>query len=209
MIWFNIYIALVIACLVACSIYRKFIPRYYKYFQILLSSIIVFEVAGYLLPTPYNNILDHLYQPFEFTFISLIYRETIKGETFKNCIKYLIPIFWVVAIILSVAVEGITSYNTYSFILGSVIIIFYGLRYIYELYDSPPETNSLLTVPFFWINTGNLFFYCGTFFQMGLNSYIDSLDPDMATGLQVINKALNYALYIFYFIGFVCRKIFR
>ena len=93
--------------------------------------------------------------------------------------------------------------------LLSIIVIFYGLRYIYQLYDSPPETSSLLTVPFFWINTGNLFFYCGTFFQMGLNSYIDSLDSNLAADLQIINKALNYTLYIFYFIGFTCRKIFK
>jgi hypothetical protein len=110
---------------------------------------------------------------------------------------------------LSIWVEGIFNPNTASFIIGSILIILYSILYKYQLFTSPPTKESLLINPFFWINTANLFFYCGTFFQMGLDSYIRKGNAALADQLHIIIYGLNYMLHLLYLIGFLCKRIFK
>jgi hypothetical protein len=211
MIWFSVYIGIVIACLVTYWLNRQSLPAYFKYFQYLFTAILFVEV-GEIVLNHYrinSNFLDHLYQPVEFTLISLIYRQAIRTPKFDNLVKYLLFFFWIVSVFASVVIEGIFSRNTISFILGSTLVIFYSIYYIFQLYTQPPTRESLLANPFFWINTAHLFFYGGTFLQMGMDSYLMKRDILLAQQLHVINYALNYTLYLLYLLGFVCRRIFK
>src|SRR5687767_14610849 len=140
----------------------------------MLGIVLLFEIAGAVLRhyNINNNILDHLYQPIEFTLLSVIYYHAISHRTFRKLIKFIVGIFILVSVLSSVWVEGIFAPNTISFIIGSTFIIFYSIVFMFQLYTLPPTAESLLVNPFFWINTAHLFFYCGTFFQMGLDSYL-------------------------------------
>ena len=209
MLFFFIYIGVIIACLIVNHLSRQSLPVYFEYFQLLFIVIIIFEVLGEVLG--YNNInahfLDHLYQPIELNILSIIYKKAIKSNSFQKLVTSITIIFWVVALSYSLFVEGIQNENKFSFFLGSFIMIFYSFRYIFELYTLPPEKINLLSIPFFWIVTANLFYYYGIYFYMGLESFITN--ETMRDKLIVINMVLNYALYILYFIGFSCRKIFK
>lgn len=211
MILFSFYILLLIACLATLLLNRQSLPSYFSYFLYLLLVVIVFEVAGQTLSREHlnANFLDHVYQPLEVTILSLVYARVVVSLTFRRVVAFLVPAFWAFAAFSTFYVEGIASANTASFIGSTLVISFYALVYVYQLYNLPPSSESLLTVPFFWINTGHLFFYFGTFFQMGMDSYIRQADPALAGRLVVINHALNFALYLLYLIGFSCRKVFK
>ncbi len=151
MVWFSIYVLIIIACLAAYLLNKQYLPVYYQYFQYLFFVILLFELGGVLLPPEANHLLDHLYQPIEFTVLSLIYRHVISSARLKVIITYLIITFWAVSLYYSISIEGIFSQNTFSFILESVIIILYAFGYIYQLYTEPPKEESLLLNSFFWI----------------------------------------------------------
>lgn len=209
MISFWIYISLLIACLIACSINRQFVLDTYKFFQILFVLVLLFEICGFYITTDYENLLNHLYQPLEFVLMTLIYKHILSNSVIKKNSNILIIAFVLVSLLASTVIEGIFEPNTISFLLGSTVYILFGLIYVYELYAKPPQSSSLFKNPYFWINTGNLFFYCGTFFQMGLDAYLFSIDINLANELRIIVKILNYTLYSLYLIGFICRRIFR
>ena len=153
--------------------------------------------------------LDHLYQPIELIFLSILYYHAVNSHSLRKAIKILVPLAILISIAWSVQVEGVLNINTGSFIIGSTLVIVYSIFYKYQLFTSPPTKESLVVNPFFWINTGNLFFYCGTFFQMGLHNYISKTNAALADQLFVINHGLNYTLYILYLIGILCKRIFK
>lgn len=205
---FDLYIILVSACLVACTLNKAYLPSYAVYMQWLFIAAIGNELAGEWLGKPLSNVLDHFYQPIEFALITLVYSRVLKNQRFQSWSKILIVVFAAAALSASFWIEDIYETNSISFNMGSIIIILYSVFYIIQLYESPPEMENLLAFPFFWINTANLFFYCGTFLQMGLDDYVKGFDPDLANRLQVINYVLNYVMYLFYLVGFLCQKIF-
>ncbi|UII32786.1 hypothetical protein LVD17_07055 [Fulvivirga ulvae] len=205
---FLVYIILIIACLVACTTNRQYLLATYRYFQILFIAVLLFELSGLAIEREYNNVIDHFYQPLEFILITLIYKNILRNKVLNRYWLVIVPLFLITSFYLSIFIEGLHMPNTYSFLLGSTIIVLYALIYVYELYANPPEHSSLFTNPYFWINTGNLFFYCGTFFQMGLSAYIARDNETLAKELSIIIKLLNYALYSLYLIGFLCKKIF-
>lgn len=211
MILFSFYILLLIACLTTLLLNRQSLPSYFGYFVYLLLIVIVFEVVGQALSLEHinANFLDHAYQPLEVTILSLVYARVIMSVTFRRLVAFIVPAFWAFAAFSTFDLEGLASINTASFIGSTLVISFYALVYVFQLYKLPPSSESLLTVPFFWINTGHLFFYFGTFFQMGMDSYIRQADRALAERLVVINHALNFALYLLYLIGFSCRKVFK
>lgn len=205
---FAIYMALVVACLMACAVNKRFFRETYLYFLLLLSSVLLFESGGLLWPEKAQNVLNHVYQPVEFTLLTLIYKTILKNHFISRHWKKIVWGFVVVSLSLSVFVEGLTAPNTLSFLMGSVLVIIYALLYVYELYAYPPQYDGLFSNPYFWINTGHLFFYCGTFFQMGLDAYLMGIDIEVAMQLRIIIKALNYTLYTLYLTGFICRTVF-
>jgi hypothetical protein len=201
---------LIIACLAAYQLNKQFLPPYLKFLQYLLLVALIFEIADEIL-THYEintHFLDHLYQPIELTLLSILYVFAVDQDSFRKALRVILPSTVVMMLIWSFKVEGILNANTGSFLLGSIVITVYAIVYKYRLFTSPPTKESLLVNPFFWINTANLFFYCGTFFQMGLHDYIRKSNPVLADELFVINHGLNYVLHILYLTGFLCKRIF-
>ena len=208
---FILYCLLIIACLVAYQLNKLSLPFYLRYLQFLLAIGLVFEVSSEILALHNinTNFLDHLYQPIELVFLSVIYYHAIGKRSIRKMIGIVVPITVMISIISSVWLEGVENPNTASFIVGSTLIVILSIIYKYQLFTSPPTRESLLANPFFWINTANLFFYCGTFFQMGLDSYIRKGNAVLADQLHIINHGLNYMLYVLYLIGLLCKMIFR
>jgi hypothetical protein len=154
-------------------------------------------------------LLEHLYQPIEFTILALLYREQLQSAIFKKIIPWLVGLFWLMALLFMFFIEGTDEQSTATFLTESIIIIVFAVRYTYELYFFPPEDESLLRIPFFWINTGHLFYCAGTFFQMGFDTYLSIHFPKLQENLSHISHILNYTLYLLYLTGFLCNMYNR
>jgi len=67
------------------------------------------------------------------------------------------------------------------------------------------EPKKVWQIPEFWVCTGILFFFAGTFFQMGLHSFLFRTNRELANRLYVINHLLNILLYGLLTVGFLCK----
>ena len=203
-----LYLLLVATVLTASIVNRKQLSNYGSLLSVLLGLVLLFESFDYIIEKPERNILDHFYQPLEFTLLVIMYSKTLAYKWFNKYKLIYIIGFWVIAMYMSFAIEGLKTFNTLSFLLGSFLTIVMALLFQFQLFVKPSKEH-LFTKPFFWINTAHLFFYLGTFIQMGLNSYIKANNEELADNLHTISYILNYVLYILYFVGITCKTIFR
>jgi len=211
MIGFLIYITLVVACLVAYQLNRQQLPSSFRYLQYLLACVVTIELAkricGYLGYN--NNFLNHIYQPLELLFLSILYYKTITIPFFRKVLIIAVSLVIPASVFASLWIEGLEERNTISFILGSMLIIPFSVTYKYQLFNLPPTRESLLVNPFFWINTAHLFYFCGTFLPMGLDTYFRRRNIALTEELNIISYVLNYTLYTLYLIGILCNRIFK
>jgi len=210
MVEYLLYLFLVGVCFVFSIILRKQLNGYGTYMSILLAIVLIFESFDYIfIDTIYINVLDHLYQPLEFTCLTLVYSVTLNWSWFKAKKWVVITLFWILAAVLTFFVEGVYNLNTLSFIVGSFIVLIYAFAYELQLFTTPPSKENLTRQPFFWINTAHLFFYLGTFFQMGFDAYLHNKSPETSYNLYLINYILNFTVYTLYLAGLTCRMIFK
>ena len=201
------YIILVSLCLLSVLWNRKSHPQFYLPWAGLLFFTILTEVVKRSIDDEwYTSLITHLYQPIEFFWLILMYSKAIKDHRLKNYRYIWISIYTVIALLLSWFVGNqFTTFNTFSYLLEAVVITFLALYFMYEEYHYGPEDWNLFRQPFFWINTGNLFFFTVTFFHKGLDNYFLDHFPEIAKQSRYIMVFSNYLLYIMYTIGSLCR----
>ncbi len=204
-----IYLSLVASGFVFSYFNRKQLGSYATFLTILLGMVLLFESFDYYIDVEQANLLNHFYQPLEFTLMVLIYGKVFNYSRFNRLIIPAITGFWAISLYLSIFVEGIQEYNTLSMILGYFCVIVLAAVYHAKLFTNKLGDTRLFRQPFFWINTAHLFFYLGTFFQMGFNAYLRNKSPESAHNLLYINYVLNLSLYSLYLVGFTCKQIFK
>ncbi len=205
---FEAYIGLLLLCLCVYLINRKKLPSYFIYLGWLIVAVLLTEVVSrYIDSIGINtNPLDHLYQLLEIWLLSLAYYHVLKNKKIRKIIITVLVLVSIVYPVSSFFLEGIYNDCILSYLLNGILIISLSLVFFQELYnDENPEMN-ILSHGFFWINCGNLIYYSGSFFQMGLNTYIRDFNPELAAQLKSIGHVLNYFLYATYLIGFLCIK---
>jgi len=204
---FQAYVFLLLICLTIFLINRKKLPPYFIYLGWLVAVTIVFEPLKMYLSkrnVSYNP-LNHLYQFIELWLLCLTYYNYFSIKVLKKIILITLAVLTLAYPLISFFLEGMYNDCNLSFLINSILMIIFSMVFFYDLYITNTEIK-VLSFGFFWINCGNLIFTCGTFFQMGLYSYLKNLNPQMANDLYTINHVLNYFLYFTYAAGFLCTK---
>lgn len=203
---FLIYIALMLSALLIYIGNRKNLPGSFVFLALLLALTLISELVKIFLKRHEINtsFMDHFFQPAEFVLISTVYYHAFYGLRNKSMVKIMIPLFIVAAFFVSTFIDGWNAMNRSSFLMESFILVVYAVIYMLEILNKPANEN-LLKKPFFWVNTGILFYCSGTFFQVGLHEYFENRNPALAKELNLINQVLNYLLYSSFIAGFLCR----
>ena len=145
----------------------------------------------------------HLFNLLEYSLLSLFLMQSIKSPKIANAIKLSIPMFILVAFLISlfyyrfknlpginINIEGLLLSVSCTYILLNL-----------EIY----RNQSILYCSNFWICLGILIFFGGTFFFNGIYRLIVNLDKTEALRLfSIINSPLNIILYSFIIIGILC-----
>ena len=208
---FSIYLCILFASFLASLLNRKNLEDYAPLFSTLTGvTFLVESIAFYMLFFAYEktHFLYHYFLPFSYTLIALIYRKAVTKAWIKKALSVSVPLFLGAHLFLSVFVQKIDSVNSYAIMGASFLIILSSLSYFYDLLTRT-EIVKLSATPLFWISTGNIFFYSGAFFLMGFLNYLMREELGLASKLIVINYSLNYLLYSFYTIGFLCAGRLR
>ena len=174
---------------------------------VLVCMTWVVETIGYgLLRTNQPNFwLYQLFTPIEYGLLAGFFHAILLSDLARKAIVGSVFLVFASAVVYAVRV-GVHLPNSYSYMLGAALSVFWASLFFYELYHRQ-ETYRLKELPEFWISTGVLIFFAGSFFQMGLLTYlIRTGNGEIANRLYLINHLLNIFLYSLYAVGFLCRK---
>lgn len=204
---FEGYIILIIVCFTSYLLNRKRLPSYYIYLGCLIGIVLLIEMLKFFLKIKKIDVnpIEHLYQLIELWLMCLLYYHFFSKDVLKKVIAVLLIVLTPLFFFISVQYEKIWNESVLSFSINSCLYIAFSLIFFYDLYTNGIQSD-ILGYTFFWVNCGNLIYACGTFFQMGLQSYLNRIDPQLNDDLKIINHILNYFLYATYTIGFLCIK---
>lgn len=197
--------SLLICCLVALSQWRYLIGNF-RWLSILSVITTLVEYTGLVLmlqrQTSYP--LFHAYQPVEFAFLALFLRDSLTRPLLIKTISVSIVLFGLFCLANAFLLQTWRSPNTFSFMLEAILLVIFSGFYFQHLLQEPAK-KSVRDIPEFWIATGILFFFAGSFFVVGLINFFIRQDQALAMRLYTINHVLNLVFYTLYIIGLLCK----
>lgn len=176
---------------------RDYPVRKYLLYLVGLSAII--QIAS-LIQSKFiaeNYILFHIYTPLEFIIISQIYKIWLSKFWGKSIFDYLAVLFVAFSIYNSLFLQPVNTFNTYSILTSSTIIILLAISYFYfvlttvslgPLHNSPP----------FWINSSLLLYYSGAFLVLGFGQLIAEQSKEFALLIWNFHSVFNIIHYLLF-----------
>ena len=205
-----IYLAVLISCLATGFYYRKILSQGLRLLLWLVLIAAIVEIVGtyhlrFLFITA--SLIYRIYQPIEYVLLAGYFFTIITSPAKRKLIILSIPVV-VLVNLLNLFANQYQSLGLYAFLLAALLFVIWSIFYFFQLFKSNDGENPA-HIPAFWICTGILFFYAGTFFQMGFTNMIYKHNPDLAKKLYVINHLLNCVLYGMITYGFICQSKYR
>lgn len=200
------YLVVLTVCLVIALLRRHSITARLVWILVLVCTTWAVEAIGYgLLRTNQPTYwLYQLFTPIEYALLAGFFHSVLLSRGGRRAVLISVGVVTVSAGVYAYRV-GVHLPNSYTFMLGAALLMFWASCFFYELYHRQ-ETFRLLQLPEFWISSGVLVFYAGSFFQMGLLTYLlRGGNHELADRLYIINHLLNIFLYSLYAVGFLCR----
>lgn len=175
---------------------------------VLLLLSIITEAAVYTMYyllelRPHFFIAYHFYIPFEYGLIARYLINHISNSHIKKIILISIPSFLIASILISFF-RGVFTFPGVNLNLEGFLIIVWT---IISLFSLRPSKVPLLRQQFVWVGVGFLVYYSGSFFFNFVYQFLVEEQSDVALKLNgIINKGLNYLLYTFFCISFICSQ---
>lgn len=121
------------------------------------------------------NISDLLRFPLWFLFYHFTL-STVNQKKGALLLAYIFPVFWLVLICF----QNIRIFQTYSFIIGSILLLILCFLYLLNEYKSN-SIESIFKNPTLWISLGLLLYYSLNLPFIGLYNWINSISSDFAS----------------------------
>lgn len=213
MLWLKkIYYGLLVLCLVALFLNLRKIDKENKIFLPIIFLAIVTQFVGDILQSRgiSHYFIFHIYIPIEYILLCIYYLTLIENKIVRLLIAGSAAIFFLFNLLYYILDnKAFFAPSFSSFVVSAVLLSFWIICFFVELFQKE-EKIYLLSYSAFWVNTGNLLFYAGCLFVMGLYFTLLEKDRVLAGKMLYINYTLNLILYIMYLIAFTCfrpRKI--
>jgi hypothetical protein len=134
----------------------------------------------------------------------------ILNQSRKPILYWAVYIIWVS--INSVFFQPIaTTFQNYSWALGSVFIIGMCLYFFYSIFSKNQfEDKNLMSIPEFWIISFVLFFYASSFlFFISFSFFYERMDIELYRQLNFLIKILGATMYIVMGLAFYAPYVFK
>lgn len=178
--WFEI------AALIVSIIYWKQLkpPNHYLYIFFFLILTVLVEIAGSYFGHLYkaNRFIYNFYDPIFFGFFLYMIYKDVYHKNLKKISLVILITFLFFAVGNFIYYQGLDllnfesylsfKFNKYTFILGSVLVIFTSLLYYFDLILLISLKRRLEDNLTFWIATGGLFYCAGSILSTSLHEYI-------------------------------------
>jgi hypothetical protein len=199
-----------LACLTGLFFWKRLIPGYWKAFTVYLFIITCCEFTGWYMVSNEIKGSKFMYQyfviPLEFLFMHFLYSRNL-SVYFKKTVIILSVIYLTSLITELLFLKNIKwLWLSVSYSTGCLSLFVLGTVYFLELHNSEKVIQYKKT-PFFWVNTGLIVFYVGTFpfYSMPKNLYL--INESLYYTLSWLGIILNYIMYSFFINGFLCFRI--
>jgi hypothetical protein len=202
-----LYYLLMLASVVLLFVNRNKLDRRFRWFYIVLILGIGTQLLVELLSGPANKKVwpMHVYVPLEYFFLSLYYSQ-IHTSRVRRTILWVSNILFIGFCFFYYSGNRLNQMDFSGFVIEMTMVSFWVILFFADLFKEE-GTRSLRYYPDFWVNTGNLFFYTGCIFSMGLYFVLLKQNYDHARDVLQINHYLNLLLYCFYAIAFLCPSM--
>lgn len=179
-----------------------------RIFPWLLSFSIITEVIVNILYQVYHanyNLIYHIYLPIEYFFLAIYFIRTNNKKLIKKIILVSVPFYVLISLFVSLRVTPLNQHPGLSFNIEGILLITWSILTLFSVDVNPVV--SINKQPVFWICFGLLLFHAGIFFFNFVYAYISTRESEMANELhQLVIKNLNYCLYIFFSVAFLCSE---
>lgn len=184
-----------------------------KYFKILpwfLLLILLVELVGeYFQRRSQNNLLlFNLFTVVEFLFYALFLQKNMPKMATKKIITLVIFIIPIASLINIFFVQGPAVFHTYTYSIGSLILVILGFIYFFQLFKERDRGYSFDN-PDFWIGIGILFYFICSISVIGILNYISFFPKSVRNNMQQILIGINSVFYLILIIAFLCKLIPR
>jgi hypothetical protein len=159
----------------------------------------------------YNIWVYNLFTMVQFIFLPLFYKGLITSWILKKFILPFVAVFLIAGSFNLIWGQGWERFNTYTYFPGSIFMLIVFLNYYKGLLEAGGRY-TVLHNPFFYITTGYfLFFVIETPYTILMPVFEQQYSKGDMTLQQTDNilllliKILNFLLYIFIAIAFLCR----
>jgi hypothetical protein len=174
---------------------------------LLLTSIVTEGLVEWSLRTGREYYyFYHFYGPMEYIFLALFFYKNQPRRYIRTIILPSIPLFVFLSLALSFSLIGLKGYQGLNTITRGILLILLSIITLFTFENDKP----FYRVAVFWICTGILIYYSGTFFINGVyNGLLKKypMEKDYFKKLHgIINVVFNYLLYIFFCIGILCSR---
>ena len=185
-------------------------PSYLNSFIIYIMATISVEIINwwYSLHNMNNLKFYNGYITLNFPYLLFLLRSFLSTPKVIKALSSTIVIFPICALINLLFIQGPNIFNTYTYMVGCLLVVITCIFYFYERIKYPGP-HSLLQDPTFWTATGLLFFYTCSLPLNGILNFISNMPWLVFTTLHVTNIMINIILYLFFSISFICNLIFR
>lgn len=186
--------------------FKKDSPVYLKAFGPFLLITLIVDALGVYLSSKATHTLYiyNLFSIVEACFYLWVLKNVIKDPLIRKVLFYTLIIFPALCIINMLFIQKFRSFNSITYALGCLLIIFFSIYFFFELFKVQHSVK-LSADPAFWICTALLFFYSCTFPLFVASNFLNSIPLVIKKNATVIITLLNVLLYSLFIIAFLCR----
>lgn len=198
--WLNIiFFFLLYFAIVVVATYKKV---YGNVLKIVMVYLVVWAVLMHLATGIYyffgfeNNLfIFHLLVPASYAILSEFFYEQFESKNIKRCLIFSVYLFTGICILLSLLVQPFNVNNSYAVILQSVLIVFWVLLYLRQIYNSSGIMMVHTSIAF-WFSIGLLIHFIGKLFIQGSLNYFIASNPQLGQKLYLADYFFDYVLLI-------------
>jgi hypothetical protein len=202
---------LIICIVIGISVYfQKGSPLYLRILPILLILNLFVEIFGQWLVMKYDTNIPmfNFYMALLVTVHMFLLREMVVGKLVKKIVYALLWVYPLICLANIIFIQGVFNWQSYSYLIGNVIVVSLTVYYFFELFRRPTFIN-LIKEPAFWICSALLFYYMGSFPFLGLANLLMKSPPIILNNLSIFLNLLTILQYILFSIAFLCRVKFN
>jgi hypothetical protein len=200
--FFNFYLALIFINLVLSLVSGKYPLKIL--IVIFFSILLVVEfICYYFKIRDWNNLfIYNCWFPLEYGVYTAWVGSSLNSASLRKKIILFIETYLAFTIVLYYIHDNMYDFNTLAFQVGMLLILPVLFRKLYEMVNEPVMINPLKN-PLFWLISGLLFSYLGSFFQFSLENYLRATDAHLLSAMKIINILLTDLLYLCIIMHFI------